>query len=123
MVRTMRTVRYIVLRKGGKHLTIVTYGQLGPYSKMKTVPTSHVSNKRCLPNLLSRLNILLGNMVIYPNEHFQNLNSHLELLFVKKSPFFNNRLMHKIFQVSTLQRPNDERIFLQVGIFNRNFCT
>jgi len=41
--RTMNTVRQLVLRKGGKHLTIVTYGLLGRSSKFTTIPLSHCS--------------------------------------------------------------------------------
>jgi len=43
LVRTLNTVRQLVLRKGGKHLTIVTYGLLGRSSKFTTIPLSHCS--------------------------------------------------------------------------------
>merc|ERR1712066_1156328 len=41
--RTLNTVRQLVLRKGGKHLTIVTYGVLGRSSKFTTIPLAHCS--------------------------------------------------------------------------------
>jgi hypothetical protein len=43
--RTLKTVRRIILRKGGKHVTIVTYGLFGPYSRSTTVPVQHVRFK------------------------------------------------------------------------------
>ena len=43
LVRTTNTVRQLVLRKGGKHLTVVTYGLLGRSSKFTTIPLNHVS--------------------------------------------------------------------------------
>ena len=43
MSRTMNTVRRLVLRKGGKHITLVTYGMFGNKSKVKTIPVNHVS--------------------------------------------------------------------------------
>ena len=43
LVRTLYLVRRLVLRKGGRHVTIVTYGLLGATSKNTTVPLSHVS--------------------------------------------------------------------------------
>ena len=42
LVRTLYLVRRLVLRKGGRHVTIVTYGLLGATSKNTTVPLSHV---------------------------------------------------------------------------------
>merc|ERR1712038_1407194 len=41
--RTLNTVRQLVLRKGGKHLTVVTYGILGRSSKFTTIPLNHCS--------------------------------------------------------------------------------
>ena len=49
LVRTMNTVRQLVLRKGGKHITIVTYGILGRSSKFTTIPLNHVSNILNIP--------------------------------------------------------------------------
>ena len=46
MARTMNTVRQLVLRKGGKFITIVTYGPFGKRSKHSTVPVAHVSVKK-----------------------------------------------------------------------------
>ena len=43
MSRTLNTVRRVVLRKGGKYVTIVTYGILGFTSKHTTKAVSHVS--------------------------------------------------------------------------------
>lgn len=43
LARTMNTVRRLVLRKGGKHITIVTYGLFGANSRYTTVPVSHCS--------------------------------------------------------------------------------
>jgi len=43
LVRTLYLVRRLVLRKGGRHVTIVTYGLLGATSKNTTVPLSHCS--------------------------------------------------------------------------------
>jgi len=43
LVRTTNTVRQLVLRKGGKHLTVVTYGILGRSSKFTTIPLNHCS--------------------------------------------------------------------------------
>ena len=42
MSRTLNTVRRLILRRGGKHVTIVTYGILGGMSKQFTVPVTHV---------------------------------------------------------------------------------
>ncbi len=43
LARNTSTVRRLVLRKGGKHVTIVTYGVMGVNSRLTTVPISHVS--------------------------------------------------------------------------------
>ena len=40
--RTNNTVRRLILRKGGKHVTIMTHGLLG--GRQLTVPVSHVSS-------------------------------------------------------------------------------
>ena len=42
--RAMKTVRRVVLRKGGKYVTIVTYGLLGFTSRYTTKAVSHVSS-------------------------------------------------------------------------------
>ena len=42
LTRVMYTVRRLVLRKGGKSVTIVTYGPFAVNSKAITVPLSHV---------------------------------------------------------------------------------
>jgi len=42
--RTNNTVRRLILRKGGKHVTIITHGLLG--GKQLTVPVSHCSGVR-----------------------------------------------------------------------------
>lgn len=44
--RSMNTVRRLVLRKGGKHVTIMTYGILGKTTRQVTVPVSHCSGVR-----------------------------------------------------------------------------
>jgi hypothetical protein len=41
--RTLNTVRRVILKKGGKHVTLVTYGLFGPYNRHCTVPVQHVS--------------------------------------------------------------------------------
>merc|ERR1712142_488829 len=46
MSRTMNTVRRLILRKGGKHVTVITYGLFGANSRMITVPITHVSGVR-----------------------------------------------------------------------------
>ena len=51
--RNLNTVRRVVLRKGGKYVTIVTYGILGFTSKHTTKAVSHVSH---LNNFNSHLN-------------------------------------------------------------------
>ncbi len=43
LTRTMNTVRRVVLRKGGRYVTIVTYGVLGFTSRHTTKPVSQVS--------------------------------------------------------------------------------
>ena len=43
LLRTSNTVRRVVLRKGGKHVTIVTYGLFGVTSRHSTVPINQVS--------------------------------------------------------------------------------
>ncbi len=47
VLRTMSTVRRLVLRKGGKHVTLITYGIFGRGSKPMTVPVSHVWHWTC----------------------------------------------------------------------------
>ncbi len=42
-VTALNTVRRVVLRKGGKHVTIVTYGILGVTSRYTTKAVSQVS--------------------------------------------------------------------------------
>jgi hypothetical protein len=42
LTRNLNTVRRLVLRKGGKHLSIITYGIFGKSSKVTTVPVQHV---------------------------------------------------------------------------------
>ncbi len=46
--RNMNTVRRLVLRKGGKHVTIVTYGLFGVSSRHSTVPIQQVSQQQFL---------------------------------------------------------------------------
>ncbi len=43
VLRNLHTVRQLVLRRGGKHLTIVSYGFTGGMSRVSTVPVVHVS--------------------------------------------------------------------------------
>eukprot|EP00096_Caligus_rogercresseyi_P012710 TRINITY_DN5419_c0_g1_i2.p1 TRINITY_DN5419_c0_g1~~TRINITY_DN5419_c0_g1_i2.p1 ORF type:complete len:206 (-),score=49.22 TRINITY_DN5419_c0_g1_i2:43-660(-) len=43
ILRTGRTIRRVVLRKGGKYVTLVTYGLMGLGSKYSTVPLNHCS--------------------------------------------------------------------------------
>ena len=49
----MKTVRRVVLRKGGKYVTIVTYGLLGFTSRYTTKAVSHVSSllERCIQSM------------------------------------------------------------------------
>ena len=42
LLRNMNTVRRVILRKGGKHLTLITYGLFGITSRQLTFPVSHV---------------------------------------------------------------------------------
>jgi len=42
----LNTVRRLVLRKGGKHVTIISYGVLGTNSRQLTVPVSHCNGVR-----------------------------------------------------------------------------
>ena len=42
LLRNLYLVRRLVLRKGGRHVTIVTYGITGVNSKTTTVPLTHV---------------------------------------------------------------------------------
>ena len=42
IMRNMYLVRRVILRKGGRHVTIVTYGTLGVSSRTTTVPLTHV---------------------------------------------------------------------------------
>ena len=55
LVRTTNTVRQLVLRKGGKHLTVVTYGILGRSSKFTTIPLNHVSILHTIRKFLHHL--------------------------------------------------------------------
>ena len=57
LVRTTNTVRQLVLRKGGKHLTVVTYGILGRSSKFTTIPLSHVSSLHNIRKFLHHLDM------------------------------------------------------------------
>lgn len=41
---TLKSVRYLILNKGGRHLTFVTYGPLGKNRMMK-VPIDHICCK------------------------------------------------------------------------------
>ena len=59
LVRNLYMVRRCVLRKGGRHVTLVTYGLMGVSAKFTTVPLSHVSN--CFFNK-QFLNLLFYNM-------------------------------------------------------------
>ena len=42
LLRSLSTVRQLILRKGGKHVTLVTYGLFGKSSRVTTVPVNHV---------------------------------------------------------------------------------
>jgi hypothetical protein len=48
--RTLKTVRRLILKKGGKHVTIVTYGLFGPYNRYTTIPVQHVSRVMNMKN-------------------------------------------------------------------------
>ena len=42
-IRTLHTVRRLVLRKGGKYVQIQTYGMMGGAGRVQTIPVVHCS--------------------------------------------------------------------------------
>lgn len=51
---TLRSVRYLILRKGGGEVTLVTYGPFGK-NRMMTVPLSNISCKEMRTHTRSSL--------------------------------------------------------------------
>lgn len=61
---TLRSVRYLVLRKGGSEITFVTYTPLGK-NRMVTVPLSDISCKQTRSSAQSQLPIKVKNHYLH----------------------------------------------------------
>lgn len=61
---TLRSVRYLVLRKGGGEITFVTYTPLGQ-NRMLTVPLSDISCKQTRSSAQSQLPIKVKNRYLH----------------------------------------------------------
>ena len=65
--RTLKTVRRLVLKKGGKHVQIVTYGLFGPYNRYSTIPVQHVSRMLNTPKSMLKIFTKLNVDMACPN--------------------------------------------------------
>lgn len=61
---TLRSVRYLVLRKGGESVTFVTYAPFGQ-NRMMTVALENVSSQEIRRNAKSQLPIKVKNRFLY----------------------------------------------------------
>uniref|UniRef100_A0A0K2SXI8 Transmembrane protein 223like [Bombyx mori] n=1 Tax=Lepeophtheirus salmonis TaxID=72036 RepID=A0A0K2SXI8_LEPSM len=81
-LRTGRTIRRVVLRKGGKYVTLVTYGLLGIGSKYSTVPITHCSTVK---------KTFLRDTKIFLNlkDHYLKFQLNIEQGFFVNKPLFD----------------------------------
>ncbi len=86
LLRTTNTVRRLVLRKGGKHITLVTYGILGSTSRVRTVPVTHVRSTAC-PNRVSLENLDYSPLLQCSAVHAPFYRKHRFFLIIKDHMF------------------------------------